>query len=403
MSDANTVDVEKLTDEHKQIFSKWKESISDVLKEQPPERQEDAYLLRWMWARSFDPVKAEQMFRESMLWRKEVGADTILETYTPHPLLLKYYPTGIFRYSKEGFPCMWVRHGMADLIGLEASVGHAEILKYLVWFNEKNDKFIEGRRKEGNPSKWVVVVDLKMDKINVMESKFLKLFGEISNIGQANYPERMESTYFINVPAKRLVQWAVSLMKWIFDAHMLAKWNFIFDQDPIEELSKVIPKEDIPQFSGGLACDPDPDCSAYIPLGGLVPKEHYMKNSSRFESVTISRSSKHVINLDVPGEVKLSYEFITGDHDIAFGVFFESTEKKERKVVHESKRILAKTDAHKGELSFEEMGVAYLEFDNTYSYMRAKTVLVNYELLPMNTQPSEKEASGLVRISTMDR
>ncbi|XP_013402721.1 SEC14-like protein 3, partial [Lingula anatina] len=55
-------------------------SVKDILKSH---QDNDDYLRKWLKARNYDVMEAERMFRNSMAFRKKIGADTLLQKYTP--------------------------------------------------------------------------------------------------------------------------------------------------------------------------------------------------------------------------------------------------------------------------------------------------------------------------------
>ncbi len=74
-------------------------------------------------ARSFDLKKSEKMLRENLEWRARIGADKLLETYTPPEVLQRYYPGGLAGFDKEGRPVWIDTTGRADPKGM----GHLSI------------------------------------------------------------------------------------------------------------------------------------------------------------------------------------------------------------------------------------------------------------------------------------
>ena len=52
-----------------------------------------------------------------MEFRKEYGADTILEDYTPPEVIKKYFPGGFFGEDREGRPIWYDNFGNVDSRG----------------------------------------------------------------------------------------------------------------------------------------------------------------------------------------------------------------------------------------------------------------------------------------------
>lgn len=94
-------------------------------------------LLRYMFA-PHGYRKAEQHFREMIAWRLENKVDTILEDYTPHPVLLDYASPLVFlqHYDRDGDPIYLERGGCLDGHGLLQRFSQDELMRHAIWLRE---------------------------------------------------------------------------------------------------------------------------------------------------------------------------------------------------------------------------------------------------------------------------
>lgn len=378
-----------LTEEQQHILSKFRDCVSDILE---PEH-DDYFLLRWLRARDFRIEKSELMLRESMNVRKEMGLDTLLQTYKVPEVLLTHYPGSYFGYDREGAPVFIDPVGQIDFRGLLSSVSKEEIVKFKAYLGEYGMSLARQRAAKLGVRNEQVVMLMDMEGLGLKHlwKPGLMVFNTITAFYEDNFPEVMKNILVVKAP--KLFPIAYSLVKPFLNEVTRNKIK-IFGGDWKSELLEYIDEDNLPEYYGGKCQDPDgnPKCQTKICYGGDVPTCYYRKECGKVSSLKeescqvscVKRGTALKLNYEVkaPGSI-LSWQYRSLDHDIGFGVFFSEVEKKSSKDLQEmipTERRNCHMIPEEGSILCEKPGIYILRFDNSYSWTRNKKILYNVEI-----------------------
>ncbi|XP_052073547.1 SEC14-like protein 2 isoform X1 [Mytilus californianus] len=382
----------------------FRENVKDVLQ---PEH-DDHYLLRWLRARNFDLKKSEDMLRKHLVWRKEEDIDNILRQKVPE-VIQNYYPGGHCGFDKDGSP-VWIDPiGNIDPKGLLRSAKKKDV----IYKEIKNAEYVQElmklqTKKLGKRVDQIIIIyDLEnfgmkhlwkpgMDTV----VKFLEMFED-------NYPEALKIAFIINAP--RFFPVVYKLIRPILSEDTVNKIR-IFGTNYKSELLKCIDADQLPVYWGGSLIDKDgdPKCPSKIILGGEIPKEYYLKIASEemenFTTVNVKRGSSLQVDVDVKAAGScIRWQFTTEGYDLGFGVYKKTKDEKQHAgkmipVVH-SERVDSHLVPEDGSVAVKEAGAYVVRFDNTYSYIRSKTISYLIEVL----EPEVEEVNAHTYDKTNDK
>ncbi|KXJ29102.1 SEC14-like protein 2 [Exaiptasia diaphana] len=388
---------EELDENQKAALNKFKEQVQSNLKD----HHDDHFLIKWLQATDFDAQKAEDMFRQSLWIRKKFDLDSVLSSYHPPEVLLKYDPGGFYGYDKEGSPIFVDPLGQVDFRGILHSAKKEQVLKFKGYRAELGLKMAREKSKELNKPVCQVtcIIDMEGFGLKHLWGPGIDLFNNVLTMYEHNFPGYWKRIFVIK--ASSIVPTGYSLCKPFLSEYTKDRIK-IFGADWKEKLQKYIDVDNLPEYYGGTGCDEnDPKCSSKICYGGIIPESYYLAKKPFGQAdgstvATVDRGKKLEIvkEIETPGSI-LSWEFRTQEHDIGFGIFLCSPtldDQDDMDDVLPIQRVNSHLSPEIGSFECECSGKYVIRFDNTYSWVRKKTVEYSIDIsIPSEGKPDQKQ------------
>lgn len=225
-----------------------------------PERHDDYHtLLRFLKARDFNIERTIRMWAEMLNWRKEYGADTILEDFQFEELeeVLQHYPQGYHGVDKEGRPIYIERLGKAHPSRLMRITSIDRYLKYHVQeferaFSEKFPACSIAAKKQICST--TTILDVQGMGLKNFTPSAASILGAMAKVDNNYYPETLHRMYVVNAGStfKRYI-WPAAQK--FLDPKTIAKIQ-VLESKSLGKLLEVIDPSQLPDFLGGSCTCP---------------------------------------------------------------------------------------------------------------------------------------------------
>jgi len=376
------MDVTKINEEQASALEKLRDAVQDCKMQD----SSDVFLLRWLIARNFDVDRAEKMLRASLEWRRQYKIDTLLQDFESPEVFQKYFAAGFVGVDKAHNPLWVVRYGKIDMKGILHSAKKKDYLYHVYTLVETSIEASKQYKKKHNlPSSFMpqstIIFDMEDFAMRHITYKpAMDAAVQIIQFYEANYPEYLRRVFVINAP--RVFNLAFAIVRPFLNEATANKIRIIAGSEA-SQWAKVmlneIDADQLPAHYGGSLTDPDGNshCISKVNMGGLVPESYYFKKQVEIShsekiNLTVSYGGKEKLNFEVkvPGS-SLQWQFYSEGGDIAFAVYQKVNGVKT--VIVPKDRVDSHIAAEEGEIRVDP-GQYIVEFDNSFSYLRSKTI-----------------------------
>ncbi|GAA0150699.1 hypothetical protein LIER_09580 [Lithospermum erythrorhizon] len=220
----------------------------------PARHDEYHTLLRFLRARDFNIEKAIQMWEEMLNWRREYGADTMLEGFRFDEVeeVVQYYPQGYHGVDRDGRPVYIERLGKANPSKLMRITTVDRYLKYHVQEFERAllEKFpscsIAAKRRICSTT---TILDVQGLGIKNFTKTVATLLSTMSRIDNSYYPETLHRMFIVNAgPGFKRMLWPAAQK--FLDAKTTEKIQ-VLEPKSLGKLLDFIEPSQLPDFLGG--------------------------------------------------------------------------------------------------------------------------------------------------------
>ncbi|KAI8620406.1 CRAL-TRIO domain-containing protein [Chytriomyces sp. MP71] len=368
--------------------------IADVLN---TSTHDDVWLLRYILSNK-TAAGAEEACRYTISWfnENEFIVNSIMRDGQKAPfadLINKYQVIGDHGTTKEGEPLFFVRVGLSNPKALMDNVAYADVLNFMILNRLQVLADCDAAsRKQDKLIKFITVLDMQgMSLSKIPDSRFLKVLGESSKMSEKMFPQLLGKTIYANAPS--WMAWAFNTaLKPLISQKTAAKTVFCPGKTSGKSISdcpymtRYLQTSEMPTFMGGR-CDCPGGCIGGVPNSQTTPITNVSDDGSI--SLNISSRNTEVASFHVLAGSRIKCVVkIAPTQNIQARMSIKRQESgKEMEIVAKKtlegpgkKSTNENENAWMGDIKADADGVFMIEFDNSSSWMKSKTVTYSVDI-----------------------
>lgn len=327
------------------------------------DEKSDTVLLKFLRARDFKAKDALAMIKNTVIWRKTFGIESLLHENLEFPEMEKV--VFMHGFDKEGHPVCYNVYGEFQDKDLYAKAfgDDEKRMKFLKWRIQFLEKGIR-QQLDFSPGKvctMVQVTDLK-NSPGPAKRELRQATDQALTLLQDNFPEFAAKQVFIHVP-----WWYLAFNRMIspfLTQRTKSKFVFAGPSKSAETLFKYIAPEQVPVQYGGLSKENNPDFTT----------------ADTVTEMTIKPSSKQTVEIPVTETCTLVWELRVLGWDVTYvEEFVPSAEDSYTVIVRKARKMIATDEpVVKNFFKIGEPGKIVLTIDNNTS--KKKKLLYRYKV-----------------------
>ncbi|KAI9329093.1 CRAL-TRIO domain-containing protein [Obelidium mucronatum] len=361
-----------------------------------PSKHSDLWLLRFLLSNK-SIEEAQESITFTIAWFKEhqQAIDTVLAggKCPFEDDILRFQVIGDHKKTSHGEPMFFVRVGLCNNTALMNTVAYEHVLNFMIFSRLRTVVEIERASQETQTLvKAVSVIDLQhFNPARGNDMRFFRVLGESSKLSEKMFPQFLGRSIMVNAPSPLV--WAFnSILKPLLSKKTAEKTVFCPGKTSGKSivacpyLSRYLVLENIPSFLGGT-CNCKGGCIGGVPNSQTSPITGV--SESGMVSINVAARSVETVEIPLVKGTQIRYEFkVSEKQQIKTSVLFRKTaendtgeEGKSAIDVVAKRSIEEKDGVISGSFVAPEDGVFVKSFDNSYSWLRSKTVWYKIDYL----------------------